>query len=257
MSEISRQDEFFVGYLATPSNLRRFLAAFVVALFATLALVAWELASGQRNPGNGSWNLSDTTELVGTIHLAPAPLVRIAERDGTATSVLLVDQGKIGAARRIEFLDGKTAKLRGHLLVRGPLKILELNDDIASIQPLEASALLPPLSRPDLRFEDALLTGQIIDPKCFAGAMKPGDGKTHKSCAALCLRGGIPPVFVTNESAQSGHYLVIDETGKSPTGAVLDELIGFAGDPIQIRGRVAQWHDLRILKIDPGAVQRR
>jgi len=39
------------------------------------------------------------------------------------------------------------------------------------------------------------LRGEIIDPKCFFGVMKPGSGKTHKSCAARCLSGGIPAVF--------------------------------------------------------------
>ena len=35
----------------------------------------------------------------------------------------------------------------------------------------------------------------------FDGAMKPGDGKTHKGCAALCLRGGIPPALMPSISA--------------------------------------------------------
>jgi hypothetical protein len=39
------------------------------------------------------------------------------------------------------------------------------------------------------------LTGEIVDSKCFLGVMVPGAGKTHKDCASLCLRGGIPPAL--------------------------------------------------------------
>ena len=42
----------------------------------------------------------------------------------------------------------------------------------------------------------ATLRGEIVDSKCYLGAMKPGDQKTHKACATLCIRGGIPPVLV-------------------------------------------------------------
>lgn len=46
------------------------------------------------------------------------------------------------------------------------------------------------------------LDGELVDSKCYLGTMKPGDGKTHKSCAILCLRGGIPPLFVSKAAAQ-------------------------------------------------------
>ena len=46
--------------------------------------------------------------------------------------------------------------------------------------------------------------GEIVDPKCFFGVMKPGEGKPHKDCAIRCILGGIPPVLkVTDESWQS------------------------------------------------------
>jgi hypothetical protein len=37
------------------------------------------------------------------------------------------------------------------------------------------------------------LTGEIVDSKCFLRVIAPGSGKTHKECASLRLRGGIPP----------------------------------------------------------------
>jgi len=45
------------------------------------------------------------------------------------------------------------------------------------------------------------LRGEVIDPKCYIGAMKPGGGKTHKACAE-CF--SIRPLLVLK---QQQHYL--------------------------------------------------
>ena len=53
---------------------------------------------------------------------------------------------------------------------------------------------LPPLGwpAPQVLADNVTLKGEIIDPKCYLGAMKPGGGKTHKACAMRCIAGGIP-----------------------------------------------------------------
>ena len=61
----------------------------------------------------------------------------------------------------------------------------------------------------------ATLAGEIIDPKCYFGAMKPGEGKIHKACATLCLRGGIPPMFMTtDEQGRHVYYLLTKPDGR-------------------------------------------
>ena len=47
------------------------------------------------------------------------------------------------------------------------------------------------------------VSGEIVDSKCFLGVMVPGAGKTHKECASLCLRGGIPPAPVRAGSSRA------------------------------------------------------
>jgi hypothetical protein len=53
--------------------------------------------------------------------------------------------------------------------------------------------------------------GEIVDSKCFLGVMVPGSGKTHKDCASLCLRGGIPPALYVRD--QSGQIVALAPDG--------------------------------------------
>jgi hypothetical protein len=98
------------------------------------------------------------------------------------------------------------------------------------------------------------LRGEIIDSKCYLGAMKPGGGKTHKACAALCLAGGVPPMFVTRGAdGHETYYLLASPAG----GPVESQLHGFVGDPVEISGEVEQVDDIRFLKANPAAIRRR
>ena len=102
--------------------------------------------------------------------------------------------------------------------------------------------------------ERITLRGEIIDPKCYLGAMKPGGGKTHKACAMLCLSGGIPPMFVTRDAQRrETFYLLTMVNGSAATETVLP----FVGDPVAITGRVEQHGDLLIVRIGSNGVWRR
>ena len=97
------------------------------------------------------------------------------------------------------------------------------------------------------------LTGEIVDSKCFLGVMVPGSGKTHKECASLCLRGGIPPaLFVQDRAGHSSLLLLVGQLGsrlvrerfKSPVkrspslGRFSDEEVGWCYERIQPSGVV-------------------
>jgi hypothetical protein len=104
---------------------------------------------------------------------------------------------------------------------------------------------------------DVVLRGEVVDSKCFAGAMKPGEGKTHKACAALCLRGGIPAMFMAVEDGKTVPYLLVDSQGKSPSGEALERILPFVGDWVEIHARAGRWADLRILEISADGIRRR
>jgi hypothetical protein len=53
------------------------------------------------------------------------------------------------------------------------------------------------------------IKGEIIDPKCYFGVMKPGEGKPHRDCAIRCILGGITPMLaVKNEQGDANYYLL-------------------------------------------------
>jgi len=237
-------DEFFVGYLKTPPGSRRFLKGVALAVLAAGIALAAVLAAAQRDPGNGVWDLANAKTLEGVIYSSPCPLIRIAGADGKPMTLLLVSQGKIGAAERVP-AEGRAVKVRGHTLEHGRVHLFELDDDAGAIETLPIA--LPHLEVPLGAGRTAVtLRGEIVDPKCFAGAMKPGDGKTHKGCAVLCIRGGIPPMFV---AADGREYLLIDEAGRSPTGGELERLLPLVGDWVEVRGEAELRGDLRLLKL--------
>jgi hypothetical protein len=159
-------------------------------------------------------------------------------------SILLVEEGKVGARDRITALNGKRVRVRGRTLERAALRMFELQGGDNGIQVIGEAA--------DSRGAAAMrrsvmLRGEIVDPKCVAGAMKPGDGKTHKGCAILCLRGGIPPAFVSGGEV----YLIV----LVPTESV-DVLLPFVGDRVEVRGEVESRGDLKILHLSVDGVGR-
>jgi hypothetical protein len=251
MPERNTQDEFFIGYLPTPRGHRKLLAVLTMGIVSLAALVALVLAAGQRDPGAATWDLEHRTSFDGIIYVRPWPLIRVIGPNNQAASILLAEQGKLGAQERIKTFDGQYVRVWGHTLDRGRIKMLELDENrIQAIPEVNANRLR---FAPNSHTKEIEFTGEIVDPKCFAGAMKPGDGKPHKGCAALCLRGGIPPMFL---SADQVPYLVLDEDGKSPTAVLLDELIRFADDPVEVRGKAGTWGDLRVLQLSTGSIRR-
>jgi len=81
------------------------------------------------------------------------------------------------------------------------------------------------------------IRGEIVDPKCYFGVMKPGEGKVHRDCAIRCILGGIPPVLhVQNEKGESNYYLIVGSNGEKMNGTVQD----FVAEPVSIETRAVQ-----------------
>jgi hypothetical protein len=76
--------------------------------------------------------------------------------------------------------------------------------------------------------------------------MNPGQGKVHRDCAARCLSGGLPPIFVT---ANEGEQFLLIGPDRNALGR--DALREFVAEPLTIRGEMLQRGDSRLLKIDP------
>ncbi|HET9825407.1 MAG TPA: hypothetical protein VFP87_08735, partial [Chitinophagaceae bacterium] len=98
------------------------------------------------------------------------------------------------------------------------------------------------------------IKGEIIDPKCYFGVMKPGEGKVHRDCAIRCILGGIPPVFhVQNQIGQSNYYLIVGPHGEKMNEAVKD----FVAEPIEIEARLIKYDDWVVMYVkDKEAIHR-
>jgi hypothetical protein len=205
--------DFFIGYEPITSRRRMFLASGALFTFVAIA-VALVITSFQSDPGRTSVMSSNDR---GNLIPSPVPLVERVNKN----PLLLVNEGKIGfemAARPVQ------ASMEGIEYRRGNLSLFEVASlQMSTTQPAETVEL----------GESATFKGEIIDPKCFSGAMKPGNGATHKSCAALCLRGGIPPMLLTEDGTA---YLVLDARGNRFVEDELDQIAALVARPIVATG---------------------
>ncbi len=230
-------DEFYVGYLPVPAKHKRFLFTVVPALLLLISLVAGVLAAAQRDPGQGRWHDDQTLTLTGLLLRDPCAML-VTQHEGRSRTVLLVGEGKKAATLTQA---PAHARVTGTLLVRGAQHLLE----VTSSPEVIGSAATPqgkPLGR-------ATLTGEIIDPKCYSGAMKPGEGKTHKACASLCIRGGIPPMFLSTREPLRP-YLLVTPGRDSRT------ILPYVADLIDVTGELVEHRDLTWFIIDPHTIHR-
>lgn len=250
---MSAEAEFYVGYFNMPRRLAGFMRAVVPGLAAIAVALGAFTARSQNDPGSGLWH-EDVAELIGQIEESPYPLVRVPLNDGAQSieTILLVSEGKRGAREQTVGLSGKTVRVRGTILERDGRRLLELADE-NSIRPVTGSVHMV-LAVPKITdLGHVTLRGEIVDPKCYCGAMKPGEGKTHKECATLCIAGGIPPVFVTIDPTGNHRYYLLT----NPAGMPLDErILPFVADAVEVSGDLEQRDDLTLFKVDPTAIHR-
>lgn len=261
MSPDSRNDEFFIGWLKTPAGYVRFLrplmAALVIVALATGAALAWL----QSSPGDGQWDDDKVVTLRGIALTNPYAVLRVNEPGKTPRTYLLVEDGKFGALPRTsQFVKGRLAgvpvEVKGTILHRGDRWMIALEPGTSGMRALSSDEVdrLRKTEADDRVVVSAStkLRGEIIDPKCYLGAMKPGRGKTHKACAMRCIAGGIPPMLVTRDADGETFYLLVAEDG-----SVANDLVyPFVGDRVEATGRVERDGDLHVLRIRHDSIHR-
>jgi len=253
------KDEFFVGWLPMPSSYARFSLSISILLLIVGVGIAVVAGRQQQSPGSGIWESDTSRTFEGVVYASPYAMIRVPgeKPDDPVRTILLVEEGKFGAVERVLPWDGQPVRVSGSLLHREERRMLELAAGETGIQPVQAMPLevQTTLRRPSPRSLGILtLAGEIIDSKCYLGAMKPGGGKTHKACAALCLAGGVPPMFVTRdaEKRETFHLLTSPEGGPIEPG-----VIEFVGDLVEITGELEQQGDLQVLKVTAEQIRRR
>ncbi len=254
------KQDFYIGWQAeAPSAFAAKSKRFVVILALAIPLIAAILVLTQRGFISSVFEFGELTEVEGVLVAGPIPMLKIPQHTNgqlspSFKSVLLVGFGKKGAGADlalIEEMEGKSLNqksviLRGTMIYYDGKAMLELSEGTAAFVGWGKGNAN--WKRQENSLGRTKLKGEIYDPKCALGVMKPGNGKPHRSCAVRCISGGIPPMLrVANAAGQANYFLMLDQDGRVLNQAVLD----YVGDQVQICGRLVQQDDWLFLYTDP------
>jgi hypothetical protein len=237
-----------------PPRLARFVTRTIIAIACVILLWAVTLAAGHVRLEGGTFEFGRPKSFSGTIVERPYPGLRL---DGVDSNVepwpLLVAPGKHGADTLVSRLEGRHVTLTGTRIQRGSHTMIEVEpgsllSKAKDTESMEAAALLERSDKGPVE-----LTGEIVDSKCFLGVMVPGSGKTHKECAALCLRGGIPPALHVQDRAGHSSLLLLTGPTGEPIGA---PALQAAGEAISLTGSIQQQGGWLMLRTNPSSWHR-
>lgn len=244
-------EEFYIGYLPDKGpQLATFTRRKVLAIFLAGLATAIFLVSSMSEFSAAVFEFGVEREFEGVLSDGPVPILEV-ERPGSVlsapntSSYLLVAFGKHGADEEVSQHRGHRVRLRGSLIYRDNQTMIEVVDGSVEVQEGETETTRIS-SENDLGMQ--VLTGEIVDSKCFLGVMKPGNLKPHRACAVRCISGGVPPVFLVRDSdGFASYYLLVSSTGEAVNKLVLDQV----AEPLQIEGRVVRRGEMLFLYADP------
>jgi len=255
--KMEQDTEFYIGWQAeAPPGFARTVRRFVICLCLLVPAVALLIVAFQSGFSGGTFEYGKTTTLEGTFSRSPVPFLTIEDgKDASGKPVLqkilLVGPGKSGfdakeSNRALQ--DGERIKATGFLIyhdgktgfqVESVESQLFTNNDQSTASGQQLGVVT--------------LRGEITDPKCLLGVMKPGQGKPHRDCAVRCIAGGIPPVLkVANAEGETEYYLLAGPNGEPANDRVLD----YVGDGVQVCGNLALEGDWLVLYADFSTIQR-
>jgi hypothetical protein len=253
MSAPNDKDAFFIGWADTPAADRRFFLRAGLGLTAASGALGLGLAALQRAPGPGHWDPDAVREWRGIVTAEPYAMLRTADFGNGPRTALLSCLGKCGVAARIGSLAGQAVVVKGSLIQRGVHTMIAVDEEGDWIRRDAGATVNPSLLFPAAVPQgDVSLVGEILDSKCWFGAMRPSEGKVHKACAALCIRGGIPPAFFTRGPDQQATLMIMTRGGRAHG----PDLLPFVADAVRVTGRVSRIGDLLVLDAPVSAIQR-
>jgi hypothetical protein len=253
---IPEPDEFFIGYLPeAPEQTSAFFRWALIGAGAAVVIISLVLVISQQRFSSSEFDYGRYSIQEGYIFNYPVPHLKVnsgMDSAGKANyqTLLLVGFGKAGANKtltkfesQLGVLEGKFVRISGQLIHGDGKALLQLSEDRLPEVLRQTADSKKPIHLNEVK-ASLQITGEIVDPKCYFGVMKPGEGKPHRSCAIRCIAGGIPPIFHATESAD--YFLLLDRNFQPVNQRVLD----MVGDNIELTGRAVQWDDWKILLIE-------
>lgn len=222
---MKNDDEFYIGYLpkapaATAGFTRRVVAGGVTGAWAVGAFLAVVLPFY----GAGVFEFGHPKVYRGTVVCDGVPHLSAGEID-----YLLVGPGKHGVPLEVCAAKGRSVSVEATRMARGGREVLEVVPQ--SVKADDTAVSGPAITEAPLG--EFTLRGEIVDPKCYFGVMNPGEGRLHRACAILCLRGGITPVLVVRDRNGAEVHVAL----RVPA-AEAGELLRRVAEPVEISGTV-------------------
>lgn len=263
---MDNKNEFYIGWQSTaPDGFAKHIRKVVGALLVLVILIGILLSLQQRKFSTSSFEFGQLTELKGIYNSFPVPSLKVITKQdmfGQATyiTIPLVGYGKFGAEGVIDelqkekntSLDKKEVTFKGTLLYSDGKTLLQIDKNdkpLVNISDANEKQVTPDIKE----LGTMQLTGEILDPKCYFGVMKPGHGKPHRDCAIRCIAGGISPVFwIRNEKGENNYYLILDENGKKMNNDLKDHI----AEPVTLTARAVQYYDWIVLYTNKDSIKR-
>ncbi len=245
-----KNKEFFVAYIegSLGTKTKKTLKRFTILSIGIIIIGSLIFSLIQTRFKNSTFELSELTKITGTFHASPYPMLTIKVNETISKNILLLGFGKSSVNPYLKAilekksdLQGQTLTIEGNLIFYNGKTLLQVIDE-NKVSLTSGKGNLPQKTT----IGETVLKGEIVDPKCYFGVMKPGFGKIHRSCAIRCISGGIPPVFVSTPKNISEYYLLTDLDGEP----INQEVLPFIGKPSEITGLVEKLDDWYLLKID-------
>lgn len=251
--------EFYIGWMAkAPKLIAKHVKIVLLILFPVALIIGYLLATHQKKFSTANFEFGKMTELTGIYYNKPVPLLKVYDKNREPITIPLVGYGKHGAETAIMevekekkvSLNGKELTLKGTLIYGDGKTILQIDKNNKPVVNIGSGSTYSVIEK-DLGTHT--IRGEIIDPKCYFGVMKPGEGKVHRDCAIRCILGGIPPVLhVQNEKGESNYYLIVGPNGEKMNEAVQDVV----AEPVSIEAKIVQQDDWIILYTDKEHIKR-
>ncbi len=246
---------FFVGYLPTPRPLAVFVALAAAAMAGIGVGAGLALALAQQDHGKGRFAFDlGYQSLAGVVQARPYPVLRLPpgpDGEGPRT-IVLSGRGKRGVFPRAAELDGERADVGGVFVIRDGARLLQVGGRVGMRPAKEPAALEGFAPAPDVPLGRFRLRGEILDSKCYLGAMRPGRGKVHMSCAGLCLMGGIPPMFAVYRDGRPPDLLLLAGPDGGP---IPEDMLDSVSLYVALEGEVSRRDDLLVFRVDPASLE--
>ena len=260
---MKKEKPFYVGWQdKMPKEHKSTVKKFIILIFVALPLIAFSVIYAQRGFNNHQFELGKSTELTGIYYSSPVPVLEVLITEMKAdlsNYVMLVGYGKFGAEGIMENIEklkgdieGKRVTIKGTLIYGDGKAVLELTEKANSLVTIHKDIVEP---KAEDRYETSNfdnVEGEIVDPKCYFGVMKPGEGKIHKSCAVRCISGGIPPVFKTTTfQNEIEYFILLGENGEKINHKILNKI----AEKVKISGKATFTNGWNYLYVKPESIE--